>query len=106
MALVATKSAESKAQPIVRMDSGRQNEDPATIVLIGINACRYILPFESYRLWKNMYEKICESHKVYENVPWFKYGHYRLSLPNKDIILPSVWESLVKPGWVIKLTYY
>ncbi|KAK4215719.1 hypothetical protein QBC37DRAFT_116824 [Rhypophila decipiens] len=52
-----------------------------------------------------MYEKIWESHKIYQNVGWFKLGHYCLSLPNGDIILPSVWESLVKPGWVIQLTY-
>lgn len=30
-------------------------------------------------------------------------GHYDLTGPNGDIILPQVWETMIEPGWTITM---
>ena len=32
-----------------------------------------------------------------------KEGRYNLVEPDNTIVLPQAWESLVKPGWVVKM---
>ena len=33
-------------------------------------------------------------------------GHYDLSGPNNEIILPSVWERVIQPAWTVKMTMW
>lgn len=33
-------------------------------------------------------------------------GHYDLIAPGGEIILPSVWESVIEPGWAITMTMW
>jgi hypothetical protein len=38
--------------------------------------------------------------------PHVQEGHYDLIGPNCDIILPSVWEKVVEPDWVVTMTMW
>lgn len=38
--------------------------------------------------------------------PHVQEGHYDLIGPTGDLILPSVWENVVKPGWAITMTMW
>lgn len=33
-------------------------------------------------------------------------GHYDISSPDGEIILPSVWETMIKPGWKVSMVMW
>ncbi|MBE3041781.1 hypothetical protein IMZ48_04220 [Candidatus Bathyarchaeota archaeon] len=53
-----------------------------------------------------MQEIIQNSYPDSENIPGLKGGRYDLLGPNNEIILPSYWEHVVKPGWRITMAMW
>ena len=45
------------------------------------------------------------SHDEYLNTQVFR-GSYDILSPTGEIILPEIWDSVVKPGWVVDLRFW
>ncbi|KAK3312892.1 hypothetical protein B0H66DRAFT_382716 [Apodospora peruviana] len=66
---------------------------------------KFSLPFHLVQTWEGMEDLVKQAflHLDHVIVPHVQEGHYDLVGPNREIILPSVWEKVIEPGWSITM---
>ncbi|KAH7165848.1 hypothetical protein EDB81DRAFT_942832 [Dactylonectria macrodidyma] len=70
---------------------------------------KFSFPFHLCKSWQGMEELINQAFLQVDVLsPHVQEGHYDLISPNSDgeIILPSVWEKVIQPGWDITMTMW
>ncbi|KAK2611922.1 hypothetical protein QQS21_002028 [Conoideocrella luteorostrata] len=68
---------------------------------------KFSFPFHLCYTWQGIEELIKQAFlQVDELGPHVQQGHYDLFGPNGEIILPSVWERVIQPGWSITMTMW
>ncbi|KAK3386452.1 hypothetical protein B0H63DRAFT_467816 [Podospora didyma] len=84
---------------------GRQPDTGvAPVMFTNTQGRRYPIPFAACKTWADMSKLIRESfaHSSEETRGVID-GSYDLIGPNGEIILKTLWESLVKPGWEVSM---
>ncbi|KAI1446554.1 hypothetical protein F5Y02DRAFT_416843 [Annulohypoxylon stygium] len=65
---------------------------------------KFSFPYNICRTWEGMEELIKEAFVHVDIIgPHVQAGHYDLIGPNGEIILPKIWEEVVKPNWAITM---
>jgi chemotaxis protein histidine kinase CheA len=65
---------------------------------------KFSFPFHLCKTWKGMEGLIRQAFSAIEDFgEHVKLGHYDLTGPDGEIILPQVWENMIQPDWEIKM---
>ncbi|KAF4965697.1 hypothetical protein FSARC_6537 [Fusarium sarcochroum] len=68
---------------------------------------RFSFPFHLVATWVGMEDLIKQAFEQVDILgPHVIEGHYDLIGPSGEIILPSVWERVIQPGWAITMTMW
>ncbi|KEY67375.1 hypothetical protein S7711_07585 [Stachybotrys chartarum IBT 7711] len=68
---------------------------------------KFSFPFHLCATWQGMEDLIKQAFLQVDVLgPHVQEGHYDLTGPNGEIILPSVWEKVVEPDWLITMTMW
>ncbi|KAK4186784.1 hypothetical protein QBC35DRAFT_254503 [Podospora australis] len=103
---------DSEFKPADRTPSKPEEDAPdnQTIVFTNTLGRRFQIPFSSCKTWEDMSKLVRESYQDDSDdvVDQGRYdeiinGRYDLLSPDGQIILQSLWEKLVKPGWEVKM---
>ncbi|KAM7196551.1 hypothetical protein V8F33_006050 [Rhypophila sp. PSN 637] len=73
-----------------------------TVILTDTRGNRYTFPYEACKEWRDMNQLILQCYGNLDAPNWVRFNDYNLIGPS-GIILPSVWESLVKPGLKVRM---
>ncbi|KAM0802875.1 hypothetical protein BDR22DRAFT_100137 [Usnea florida] len=68
---------------------------------------RFLFPIKICRSWQNMENLIKRSfsHIESRNSQIFR-GSYDILSPTGEIVLPEIWDTVIKPGWVVELRFW
>lgn len=68
---------------------------------------KFLFPIEKCRSWQSMENLIKRSFSHIEsmNSKIFR-GSYDILSPTGEIILPEIWDAVIKPGWVVELRFW
>ncbi|KAK3309628.1 uncharacterized protein B0T15DRAFT_488345 [Chaetomium strumarium] len=65
---------------------------------------KFTFPFHLCQTWQDMEELINQAFLHVDVIgPHVLEGHYNLIGPNDEVILPTVWEKVITPGWTINM---
>ncbi|KAH7310874.1 hypothetical protein B0I35DRAFT_412308 [Stachybotrys elegans] len=68
---------------------------------------KFTFPFNMVNTWQGMEEVIKQAFLQVDVLgPHVQNGHYDIIGPNGDIILPSIWERVVEPGWTVTMAMW
>ncbi|KAG9258295.1 putative kinetoplast-associated protein KAP [Emericellopsis atlantica] len=88
-------------------NSAKQKADKAPIRFKDAVGRKFSFPFHLCQTWAGMEELIKQAFLQVDLLgPHVQEGHYDLTGPNGEIILPSVWEKVVEPDWSISMTMW
>ncbi|GAB7337685.1 hypothetical protein MBLNU457_g2974t1 [Dothideomycetes sp. NU457] len=104
-----TEEAEA-AKKKLEEDAKRNAPDPdsgkAPILFKDALGRKFTIPYSVGKSWKGMHAIIRQAfHHTNLERPVMD-GHYDLVGPAGDIILPQVWDSIIKPEWEVSMTMW
>ncbi|RSL44826.1 hypothetical protein CEP53_011039 [Fusarium sp. AF-6] len=107
----AAEAAEKKEEQIQKETKASLEESDKTkqapIKLKDAVGRKFALPFHLCATWQGMEDLIKQA---FVNVDVLERhvmeGHYDLTGPDGEIILPSVWEKVIQPDWTITMTMW
>ncbi|PFH61949.1 hypothetical protein XA68_15711 [Ophiocordyceps unilateralis] len=68
---------------------------------------KFNFPYDLVKSWQGMEDLIKQAFLHVEVIgPHVQEGHYDLTGPNGEIILPSIWEKVIQPDWNISMTMW
>ncbi|KND86106.1 hypothetical protein TOPH_09272 [Tolypocladium ophioglossoides CBS 100239] len=88
-------------------EAARKQTDKAPIKFKDAVGRKFSFPFHLCSTWQSMEELIKQAFLHVDVIgPHVQPGHYDLTGPNGEIILPSVWEKVIEPDWSISMTMW
>ncbi|KAK4695525.1 hypothetical protein P7C71_g2243, partial [Lecanoromycetidae sp. Uapishka_2] len=83
-------------------EKGSRIEEP--VLLKDCVGRSFVFPFEECRGWKRFAELVRQAFDPIEFLgPHVNDGHYDILDPKGRVILPSVWDAVVEPGWQVSM---
>ncbi|KAI5272097.1 hypothetical protein E4T47_04632 [Aureobasidium subglaciale] len=100
----AAEAAKKAAEEELKKNTPGPDADKAPIKFTDAVDRSFTLPWHLVKTWKGMETLIRQAFVNIERIgPHVANGHYHLLGPNSEIILPQVWDTVVQPGWDIKM---
>ncbi|GFP55755.1 transcriptional regulatory protein SIN3 [Trichoderma asperellum] len=89
-------------------ESAKSGEtEPAPIMFKDAVGRKFSFPFHLCNTWQAMEELIKQAFLHVDVLgPHVQEGHYDIIGPNGEIILPSIWEKVIEPGWAVTMTMW
>ncbi|KAF4585460.1 kinetoplast-associated protein KAP [Ophiocordyceps camponoti-floridani] len=89
------------------MEEASKNTEKGIINFKDAVGRKFNFPFALVKTWPGMEELIKQAFLHVEIIgPHVQEGHYDLTGPNGEIILPSIWEKVIQPDWNISMTMW
>ncbi|KAF4334107.1 ankyrin repeat [Fusarium beomiforme] len=107
--VAARKAAEELIRKVeedakVMLEKSKKKAELAPIRFKDAVGRKFSFPFHLCATWQGMEELIKQAFMHVDVLgPHVREGHYDLIGPDDEIILPSVWEKVIQPGWDITM---
>ncbi|RYP79086.1 hypothetical protein DL771_000064 [Monosporascus sp. 5C6A] len=81
-----------------------QGKDKAPIRFKDAVGRKFSFPFHLCQTWQGMEDLIKQAFLHVDVIgPHVQAGHYDLLGPNGEILLPTIWENVIKPDWAVTM---
>jgi hypothetical protein len=100
----AARAAREVAEEELKKNAPGPDTDKPPLIFIDAVGRSFTLPWHLVKTWEGMETLIRQAFVNIERIgPHVVNGHYDLSGPNGEVILPQVWDIVVQPGWNITM---
>ncbi|RDA89925.1 hypothetical protein CP533_3292, partial [Ophiocordyceps camponoti-saundersi (nom. inval.)] len=90
-----------------KLEEAAKKSDKGSINFKDAVGRKFNFPFSLVCSWQGMEELIKQAFLHVDIIgPHVQEGHYDLTGPNGEIILPSIWEKVIQPDWSISMTMW
>ncbi|KAM0229162.1 hypothetical protein ACHAPO_010192 [Fusarium lateritium] len=90
-----------------KLEESKRKVEQAPIQFKDSVGRKFSFPFHLCATWKDMEDLIKQAFMQVDVLgPQVMEGRYDLYAPDGEIILPSVWDKVIQPGWAITMTMW